>query len=99
MNDREVIAGLEEYVSDHKKALIQQVLAARTRQHTLVFEDIDKPHNISAVLRTAECFGIQDLHFIANKNEYEVNKNIVQGSSNWLTLHQYAGENDNINRC
>lgn len=99
MNSQKIIEGLQEYVSDHKRKLIKQVLAKRTRQHTLVFEDIDKPHNINAVLRTAECFGIQDIHFIKNRNDFEVNQGITLGSANWLTLHHYDEDRDNINQC
>lgn len=95
MTPERIISTLEPFVSDHKQALIAQVLGHRTRQLTLIFEDIDKPHNISAVLRTAECLGVQDVHFIKNRNDYQVNPDITQGAAKWLTLHhhnQYEGE-------
>lgn len=99
-NDAEtIIAILEEFVSEHKKKLVDEVLAKRTRHITLVFEDIDKPHNISAVIRTAECLGIQDIHFIKNKNEYSVNPTITQGASKWLTFYNHADSKDNVKAC
>ncbi len=85
----EIISTLHPFVSEHKQRLIDEVLDRRTRHLTLVFEDIDKPHNISAVLRTAECMGIQDMHFIKNKNDYKVNPDITQGAVKWLTLHHH----------
>lgn len=92
----DIISTLEEFVSEHKRKLIDEVLTQRTRHITLVFEDIDKPHNISAVIRTAECLGIQDIHFIKNKNAYEVNTNITQGASKWLTFHNHHASENNI---
>lgn len=98
-NDEHIISVLDEFVSEHKKELIDQVLSKRTRQFTLAFEDIDKPHNISAVLRTAECLGIQDLHFIKNKNDYEINPTITQGAAKWLTLNHYSEHSNNVDAC
>ena len=65
------------------------MLSKRTRHLALVFEDIEKTQNVSAVLRSAECFGIQDVHFIKNRKEYQVNLGIVKGSDKWLSLHHH----------
>lgn len=89
MTHTSIIKSLQPFVSEHKQELIEKVLSKRTRHFTLVFEDIDKPHNISAVLRTAECLGIQDLHFIKNRNDYKINPDITQGAAKWLTLHHH----------
>jgi tRNA (guanosine-2'-O-)-methyltransferase len=89
LTNKEKIARLQPFVSDHKRELIERISRLRTRHITLAFEDIDKPHNISAVLRTAECLGIQDLHFIKNKNEYRINSDITKGAAKWLTLHHH----------
>ena len=99
MDAQAIIDVLEEFVSDNKLAHIQRVLEERTRHLTLVFEDIDKPHNVSAVLRTAECMGIQDLHFIKNKNEYSVNTGITQGAAKWVTMHHHDQSDDNVSEC
>lgn len=94
-----IIDVLEEFVSENKLAHIDRAIELRTRHLTLAFEDIDKPHNVSAVLRTAECMGIQDLHFIKNKNEYAVNTGITQGAAKWLTLHHHNEASDNVSEC
>jgi len=95
MDHQQAIAILEAFVSDHKRSLIDQVLEQRTRHVTLVFEDIDKPHNVSAVVRTAECMGIQDMHFIKNRNAYSVNPGITQGAAKWVTMHHYKEKDQN----
>lgn len=99
MDPQQVIDILEQFVSDNKQTHIERVLNQRTRHVTLVFEDIDKPHNVSAVLRTAECMGIQDLHFIKNKNDYTVNPIISQGAAKWVTLHHHNQAEDNVSEC
>ena len=43
----------------------EAVLSARLRGITVVLEDAHDPHNVSAVLRTCEAFGIQDVHLVA----------------------------------
>lgn len=99
LDPKKIIEILEPFVSEHKQRLIAEVLSKRTRQFTLAFEDIDKPHNVSAVLRTAECLGIQDLHFIKNKNPYSINKRITQGAAKWVTMHHYTDHKDNVEHC
>ena len=68
---------------------MEKVLAKRTRFITVVLEDIFKPHNASAVLRTCDCFGIQDVHVIEKVNQYKVNPFVTRGASQWIDLHKY----------
>ncbi len=85
--------GLIEYLSsvitENRFKQIQQVLGNRTRYLTVVLEDIYQSQNASAVLRTCDCFGVQDVHIIENKNEYNINPDVVQGASKWLSLNYY----------
>ena len=61
----------------------------------MVLEDIYQPHNASAVLRSCDCFGIQDVHIIENQNIYEVNPDVALGSSKWLNLIKYTEAENN----
>lgn len=72
---------------------MERVLNERTRYLTLVMEDIHKPHNANAVLRTADCFGIQDIHYIEETTPYQHSQKISRGATKWLTLHQYHQPN------
>ncbi len=83
------------YISQHKQELFTEKIAARTRYITVVLEDIYQPHNASAVLRTCDCFGIQDVHIIENQNKYEVNPDVALGSSKWLSLIKYNSKKEN----
>lgn len=68
----------------------EAVLAARQRQTTLVLENAIDPHNISAVLRTCEAFGIQDVHVVAGDTAPpDLNPAVTLGAERWLTLHRH----------
>jgi tRNA (guanosine-2'-O-)-methyltransferase len=70
----------------------EAVLAARRRDLTVVLEDAHDPHNISAVLRTCEAFGIQDVHIAVERGHApSINDAITIGAERWLTLHRHAG--------
>lgn len=92
---KEVLAFLSTYLTDSRKALFNQVIQYRTRHLTVVLEDIYQPHNASAVLRSADLTGIQDIHIIENRNQYEVNPEVAMGSSKWLNLIKYNESDQN----
>ena len=60
---------LTDFFSENKRQLLDQNIQNRTKHLTLVMEDIFQSQNASAVLRTADCFGIQDVHIIENQYE------------------------------
>lgn len=80
---------LGQYITEHKKSVMEKVLGQRTRFLTVILEDIFKPHNASAVLRTCDCFGIQDVHVIERVNKYKINPYVTRGASQWVDLHKY----------
>ncbi len=88
---------LAEYITDNKKGKIEKVMKERTRYMTVVLEDIFQPQNASAVVRSCDCFGVQDLHVIENKFRYNVNPKVVMGASKWIDIHQYGSELDGKN--
>ncbi len=94
-NPIEAIEFLSQYLTERRKTLIDQVLDKRTRHITVVLEDVLKPQNASAVLRTCECQGIQDIYIIENNHLYEVNPDVVRGAAKWLTIHNYPKSGDN----
>ena len=80
---------LLEFITPKRKSLFEKVIANRTRHITVVLEDIYQPHNASAVLRTCDLTGIQDVHIIENSNQYDVNPDVALGASKWLNLIKY----------
>lgn len=78
-----------QYLTDERRRKIETYARERTRAVTVVLEDIYQGHNISAVLRSAECFGVQDVHIIEGKHRFVVDQAIAKGSAQWLTLTTY----------
>ncbi len=88
------------FVSDHKKEFVEKVLDQRTRHITMVLEDIYQSQNASAVIRTCECMGIQDVHIIENDSTYTVNRRVLKGSYKWVDLIRHKGKlRNNTEAC
>lgn len=96
---KELITYLSQFISETRRAKFDTVLDFRTRHITIALEDLYQPHNASAVLRSCDIFGIQDIHIIENKNAYTVNKDIALGAPKWLNLHRYRKEENNSLDC
>lgn len=96
---KELITYLSQFISETRRGKFDTVLDYRTRHITIALEDLYQPHNASAVLRSCDIFGIQDIHIIENKNAYTVNKDIALGAPKWLNLHRYRKEENNSLDC
>lgn len=73
-------------------ARAEAVLASRRRAVAIVLEDTHDPHNMSAVLRTCEALGVQDVHIVAqNQTPAAINRDVSLGAQQWLTLHRHVG--------
>lgn len=83
------LESLGEPLTERRKFLLNQALQNRTRHFTMVLEDLYDPHNISAIIRTSEVYGLQDVHIIEELNSYRINKSVLKGSFKWLSLYRY----------
>jgi tRNA (guanosine-2'-O-)-methyltransferase len=95
MNSEEntyVLQRFQEILTPNKVALFNRIAAQRTRHLSVVLEDIFQEHNASAVIRSCDCFGIQDLYAIEDKNKYVLQRNIAKGSGRWIDLHRFANK-------
>lgn len=86
---REIIEQLLAYISENKQEKMHSVLQSRTRHVSVVLEDIFQPHNASAVLRTCDIFGIQDVHVIEQQYSFKPIDGITMGSAQWVDVHKY----------
>ena len=93
--DNELIEYLKDFVTEERYNLFLDKIRFRTDYLTVVLEDIYQPHNASAVLRTCDCFGIQDVHIIENRNKYKVNPDVALGSFKWLNLIKHNSAETN----
>lgn len=96
---RELVDCLAGFVSLDRIEKIEWVLQRRTRYLTVALEDVYQPHNASAVLRSCDCFGVQDVHIVEQDNTYQVNPNVALGASKWLSLIRYREAEGNAAAC
>ena len=95
-----VIDHFAQFISEHKKTFLEKVLQQRTRYITVVLEDIFQSQNASAVVRTSECMGLQDVHVVESKSSYLVNKKVIKGANKWIDLIRYKSKGaNNIEEC
>lgn len=92
----DLIEHLSGFITENRLNLFKKVLEERTRYITVLLEDIYQSQNASAVLRTCDCTGIQDVHIVEQQNEYEINRDVALGSNQWLSLNYYSEDADNI---
>ncbi len=81
---------LAELISDNKRGLFDRLVQHRTRHITVLLEDIYQPHNASAVLRSCDCFGVQDVHIVENHNRFNPAGDVAVGSSKWVDFYKYG---------
>ena len=86
-------------ITHERKALFEELIQKRTTYLTVVLENIYQPLNASAVLRSCDCFGIQDVHVIENYNEFKPDREVAMGASNWLTVNRYDKNENNTLDC
>ena len=88
--DTQLFEYLQSYLTERRRSLFKEVLAKRTRHFTVVTEDVYQLHNTSAVMRTCDVFGIQDLHVVEEKLGKRVDREIAMGAQKWVSLNRYS---------
>lgn len=84
-----------QFLSENKQDLFHRIIEHRTRYATVVLEDLYQPHNASAVMRSCDCFGIQDVHIIEKRNKWSTSPDVERGSSQWININRYNQRDKN----
>ena len=90
---------LLDFVSDERKAHFDFIIPQRTRHLTVVLEDIYQSQNASAVLRTCESLGVQNIHVIEDKHEYTLNPKVTIGCAKWIHVHKHQKPEATTKSC
>lgn len=93
---------LEEFykiITPNKQEMFDRIAAERTKHLTVVMENIYQEHNASAVLRSCDCFGLQELHVIEKDNEYKIQRDIALGAGRWVDMYTYDNGNEVTKEC
>lgn len=93
--DKNYLSYLYKFITPNRREGFERVLANRTRHITIAIEDVYQLHNTSAVMRSCEVFGVQDLHVIEERFGKRIDKEIAMGAEKWVDIHRYQ----NANQC
>lgn len=93
--EKEQLDYLMNFVTDEKNELFHRLIQNRTDYVAIVLEDLFQSHNQSAVMRSADCFGVQEVHVIENRNSYNETSTVSQGAREWLSLFRYREMKNN----
>lgn len=96
MTDLDYLKYLEEFLTDNRKAKFLKILENRTNHFTMVMEDVYQLHNTSAVMRSCEVFGIQQLNVIEEKFGKRIDKEIAMGAQKWVDVNRFESISDCI---
>ena len=99
MTDLDLLKHLESIITENRKVTFEKVLSNRTRHFTVVLEDIYQKHNTSAVVRSCDIFGLQDIHIIENKYNSYVSNQVAKGAQKWIDFNEYNTEEYNTQKC
>ena len=92
---REVIAALERFVTDARRARLESVLGRRLASVALVVDALHDPHNGAALVRTCDAFGVQRIHAIERKEPIAIAATVAKGSQKWVDLVRH----ENADAC
>lgn len=96
MTDVKLLAYLSTFLTEERQQRFHSVLAQRTKHFAVAVEDVYQLHNTSAVMRSCDVFGIQDLHVIEERNSKRIDREIAMGAQKWVDVHRYHNVMDCI---
>ena len=80
---------LEGFLTENRKAKFAEILSQRTQHFTVAIEDIFQLHNTSAVMRSCEVFGVQELHVVQQRYGKDIDTEIAMGAQKWVDVSRY----------
>ncbi|MEP4946558.1 MAG: RNA methyltransferase, partial [Flavobacteriaceae bacterium] len=95
LND-DLLTYLEGFLTNDRKQRFLEVLQNRTKYLTVAIEDVFQLHNTSAVIRSCDAFGIQEVHVVEDRFEKRLDKNIAMGAEQWVDVNRYGTTSDCI---
>lgn len=88
-DNRQLLEYLESFLTPRRRALFARVLDQRTNHFTVATEDVYQLHNTSAVIRSCDVFGIQNIHVVEEVNQKRIDREIAMGAQKWVDVNRY----------
>ncbi|MEH6451887.1 MAG: tRNA (guanosine(18)-2'-O)-methyltransferase TrmH [Psychromonas sp.] len=83
-------------MSPERLARITQMLNRRQPDLTVCLEQVHKPHNLAAIVRTADAIGVSDVHATWEDKAMRLSGKSATGSQNWVNVHSHDTTADAI---
>lgn len=96
MQDLKLLEYLENFLTDNRRERFKEILPQRTKHFTVATEDVYQLHNTSAVMRTCDVFGIQELNIVEEVNSKSIDREIAMGAQKWVDLNRFQSITDCI---
>jgi len=96
MVDIKLLDYLESYLTASRKEKFSKVLSQRTKHFTVATEDVFQLHNTSAVIRTCDVFGIQEVQIVEERNTKRIDREIAMGAQKWVDVNRFRSVTDCI---
>ena len=94
--NQDLLTYLEGFITENRKEGFLRVLKNRTKHFTVAMEDVFQLHNTSAVMRSCEVFGIQELNVVEQKFGKSIDKEIAMGAEKWVDINRFSSIQDCI---
>ena len=89
MSDIKLLAHLEGFLTPNRLERFNKVLPQRTKHFTVATEDVYQLHNTSAVIRSCDVFGIQEVNVVEELNSKRIDREIAMGAQKWVDLNRF----------
>lgn len=83
-------------MTPERYARIREMLAARQPDLTLCMEQVHKPHNVSAVIRTADAVGVHEVHAVWPSSRMKTQGSFAAGSNSWVQVKTHKTIQDAV---
>ncbi|MFN5292660.1 MAG: TrmH family RNA methyltransferase, partial [Flavobacteriia bacterium] len=87
--DAYVLQEFYKIITPNKVNMFERIAAQRTKHIVVGVENIQQDHNASAIMRSMDCLGFQELHLIEKNNTYQFQRDIALGAARWLDVEQH----------
>jgi tRNA (guanosine-2'-O-)-methyltransferase len=91
-----VISVLEALSEERRRARILEVTRRRVGSVTLLMDMPRDPHNGAAVVRSADAFGVPEVHVVLRDEAFTVGHRVAQGTERWVEVVQHRAAEDAV---